>query len=123
MKISITKEEIKEGKPRNGVSCPVALAITKATGIKRISVAGPWAVLNDRVQVNLPHNVYLRILRFDNPKGKMTPFSFDLPDKAIKSALSKNTKKPIFAIFAIKGSKLTPFDWKAGKKKNKGVKK
>lgn len=80
MTIEVTPEDIRMGKRNMLCSCPVALAIKRATGAERVAVGGTdalWVSDNEPLKVNLPIEARSFIFAFDEG-GQVTPFTFDL---------------------------------------------
>jgi hypothetical protein len=79
MKITVTAEHIRYGRPCDLLSCPVALAIRDAEW-----AAFPWVtggaveVLGTRINVSLPEEACRFISAFDSGMV-VSPFEFDLP--------------------------------------------
>ena len=79
--VEVTSEDIEQGQRLNLRSCPVARAMTRATGqTVSVSGAGAWlyAKHNDKQVMavyQFPNHVVSNIIDFDNGKD-MTPMSF-----------------------------------------------
>lgn len=83
VKVEVTAEDIRDGKPGKYASCPVALALRRATGIEFGVVR--HAAHAFKVRVGLPFEVYTFIENFDRSylRSLCKPFAFeiDLPDE------------------------------------------
>ena len=80
IKVSITKEDIENGKARRCAICPVSLACARALGVKFVSVTNVSLYgfyPKDDFLGNLPIRVQKFIERFDAGK-KCDPFTFTL---------------------------------------------
>lgn len=82
IKITVTKTDIKNGKPGNTILCPIALAVKRATRCKDISVGGTRIMIfNDRVKhgtgniLSMPQKATDFIDAFDWSEP-VKPFSF-----------------------------------------------
>ncbi len=87
-RIHVTRQDIRDGEPNSWHSCPVALAVSKRTGLptivgKAIAVRNDYIVSDDgvvhetasRTVFDAPRSVHRFIGRFDNGKP-VKPFSF-----------------------------------------------
>lgn len=75
--IDVTAEDIENGRPHS-TSCPVALAITRATGTPAVVTGSPFSFPVYRACGNLlPSEVQLWIKKYDLHYDVL-PFSFDL---------------------------------------------
>ena len=81
IKVSVTKEDIENGKAQKCSECPVALAIARALGIERVTVTGAVLYSTDPnkrdVYACLPPEVRRFIDRFDDGL-KCEPSTFTL---------------------------------------------
>lgn len=83
MKIKIMREDIENGKPRDCVLCPVALAIKRTTG-QYVQVTKDKILMRDVSPeqkarwILLPEEVVDFIQKFDTTRKKLKPFSFEL---------------------------------------------
>ncbi len=75
MKIKVTYEHIAKGQPKSGSKCPIACAITEATG-KYVSVGFGGAWIHDR-HVAIPAIAEYFIKTFDEDPSTATPFEFE----------------------------------------------
>ncbi|HYT08949.1 MAG TPA: hypothetical protein VEL77_14995 [Rugosimonospora sp.] len=74
--ISVTAEDIANGRPKHLSRCPVALALARTFYTETVRVYEDYYALNDYPR-NWPVSVTVWIERFD--KGKpVKPFAFDL---------------------------------------------
>lgn len=84
MKIVVTEEDITNGKRHAPYSCPIALAIQRATGYSILAVypksGGRGAVRIGYKIIPIPMAVNQAIMKFDS-ENKMEPFEFELPYK------------------------------------------
>lgn len=93
MKINVTKDDIAEGRRANPYKCPIANAVRRITGIRRVRVTTSFVDLspawfNDVDTVSLPRRAEQFIDHFDNSKP-VKPFSFNLkltPDQEKRCA-------------------------------------
>lgn len=85
MLVEVTQDDIDNGQPRKGESCPVALAINRAIGqgycivgqaILIFNDANGWTYANGRTYA-MPRIVRQFIHEFDNIRTG-TPFTFEL---------------------------------------------
>lgn len=77
-KIKVTKTDIKRGKPGVPCACPISLAISRATGMKRVYVSDPSIPLHNYCYFgNKPEQIEDFIEKFDEG-DKVRPFSFEL---------------------------------------------
>lgn len=74
----ITKEDIRDGQPKSGMWCPIALAIQGQT-CKNV-IVGPLQIRIGREIYNTPAYVRTWIELFDNPFSRhlATPFELEL---------------------------------------------
>jgi hypothetical protein len=87
IRVDVTAEDIREGRRRDCLGCPIARATRRASGFIWVYVHNPadweWAVSldNDRRELkliaDLPPEAGIAAKRFDQT-GEMSPFSFDL---------------------------------------------
>ncbi len=84
MKIEVTKEDIAQGAinrengfPRS-LSCPVAVAIQRATGNDAVGVGWSQCFVG-KVNYAIPEEVSDKIVAFDDDK-QVEPFSFELTE-------------------------------------------
>jgi hypothetical protein len=83
MNVTVTAEDIQQGKPGSPCECPVALAIKRATGIAHVSVSPSTARVGDIGDTNtkwyrLPQPVREFIHNVDYGEGPHAPFTFSL---------------------------------------------
>ena len=77
-KIQVTKQDIKNGVPGQACKCPISLAISRASGMKKVFVEGPSIPLhNYRYFGSKPDQIEQFIERFDEG-DKVRPFNFEL---------------------------------------------
>jgi hypothetical protein len=74
--ISVTLEDIRNGKQGHGFSCPIALALRRA-GFGRVAVGRSRAEINGR-NVTLPLSARYFIGGFDRHPRYVKPFSFPM---------------------------------------------
>lgn len=80
MRIYVTEDDIKNGKPSKVKSCPIALAL-KRRGFRGIRVDPSWVRIDNRgFAIPLPEVAKVFIKKFDN-KEKVKQFSFYLEVK------------------------------------------
>lgn len=77
MKITVTKQDISRGIPKNFRRCPIARAIRRATGIKDVKALPGYASVLGRY-THLPLVATDFIYRFDAGVD-VEPFTFSLP--------------------------------------------
>ena len=77
MKIIVTQEDIDRGEPTECGRCPVARAIKRATGRKRLKVWTAMVIISQK-RFSLSQRVTDFIYAFDNAEP-VKPFSFSLP--------------------------------------------
>jgi hypothetical protein len=75
MRIEVTQQHIDKGIRRSAYHCPVAQALSEATG--DIWTTGRWDAGNGTVNVLLPEDVVERIIRYDDTR-EMQPFAFEM---------------------------------------------
>jgi len=77
--IAVTAEDIANGDPGNCSTCPVALAISRETGLDASFLdVDQEEIIIDEGQLTCPIVVQQFISRFDNGKP-VDPFTFELP--------------------------------------------
>ena len=75
--VEVTQQDIERGSLIECRSCPVALALQRATG-REVEVAGPWFIFaNSRRHFNLPESVRDFVAQFDSGVA-VQPFSFEI---------------------------------------------
>jgi hypothetical protein len=79
MKITVTEEHIRNGKPNDPYACPIAKAMRDNFPGAYISVHKTFATYwkGFKKRMSLPHKVQDIIYAYDRNKG-MTPFEFEL---------------------------------------------
>ena len=91
MRIEVTRRDIMRGRRNSALSCPVAVAIGRAPGVRCVEVAPCtthddttqplWACFKDKErrlrEVLLPEHVNQWVRQFDE-RGVGNPFEFDL---------------------------------------------
>ncbi len=75
--INVTQEDIDQGQPHKSRTCPVALAIQRATNIENIEVGHIGCAILIKRYITFPDGVQNFIQKFDN-KLPVDPFSFEL---------------------------------------------
>ena len=76
MKIDVTELDIENGKCGVAFSCPVALAVRRATGITRVYVGSRHLEIGDRrMAIPIPVRRFITCFDAEIPVG---PFSFEL---------------------------------------------
>lgn len=86
IKIRVEERHIKEGKPRKGNQCAVALAIKdRVKPDADIRVWGRWCFVGDR-NIRLSKKVLLFVVNFDDGKP-VKPFAFmaDIPGHLLRT--------------------------------------
>jgi hypothetical protein len=77
MKITVTAEDIKNGKPDMPEFCPIALAVKRAGLCEHPYVISTYIDCEDGTFYDLPHNASEFITMFDAHKT-VQPFEFDI---------------------------------------------
>ena len=78
MKITVTKEHIKKGKPNLGYACPIALAVREQLHLSAVEVHVDGAgITAGTMDYEIPRAAVLFFWRFDEGKS-VKPFSFNL---------------------------------------------
>jgi hypothetical protein len=78
MKIEVTDEHIFQGQPNNDELCPIALALTEATGVQwKVRYKTAWKSTSDRRHRHLPASAVEFVKAFD-AKESVEPFSFEI---------------------------------------------
>jgi len=85
IRITVTKQDIANGKIRSNKRCPVALAVRRAclrrggwqAGLKHVEIGRQFCYLSDQGEIVLPKRARRFIARFDD-KESVKPFSFNL---------------------------------------------
>ena len=83
MQIHVTQEDIDAGQACRGASCPIALALRRASRARRTTLVSvnPWSAtigIRGRRWADLPDEAAQFVIQFD--KGfTVAPFTFDLP--------------------------------------------
>jgi hypothetical protein len=84
MKVDVTQEDIEQGRSGSASSCPVALAVTRATGRKCGVTQDYLYFYGSKGQLlgglALPPYVTRAIVQFDSTES-MKPFSFKLTEQ------------------------------------------
>ncbi len=78
MRIEVTAEDIEKGEPRSSCSCPVTLAIRRATMIDFVMTGYLRINIGHCIKLFSPDAVKKFISAFDNDEP-VKPFEFDLP--------------------------------------------
>lgn len=79
MRISVTEQDIKDGRPCSSISCPVVYAIKRHLNAKDFSiVVGDIHISLNGIHYNTPNIVKQFIQEFDSGFTSVTPFEFEL---------------------------------------------
>lgn len=79
MTITVSQDDIEQGQPLKGLSCPIALAIKRATGLEYVGVGVRQYWYKDLAGGVLPPEVTEFVKAFDSGKP-VEPFTFELED-------------------------------------------
>ena len=79
-KIQVTKEDIAKGIPQKEASCPIARAVRRVVGHRKVEVNYAGEILVDNKEYETPANILGFITNFDNAESRKLcrPFSFIL---------------------------------------------